>query len=89
MEGGRNRYVKKLLSKKNWYKKRGEASDRGGEGETRRPGIESENKSEERDETEPETVMFLPSTPRGELMKKLKEERFRNKTDKICREGWR
>ena len=27
----------------------------------------------ERDETDPETVMFLPSTPRGELMKRLKE----------------
>ena len=46
-----------------------------------------ENKSGDkvkyRDETEPETVLFIPSTPRGELLKRMRETdlQYRRGTD--------
>ena len=70
-EGGRNRYVKKLLSKRNWYKRRRESKE-GTKGEGRGE-TEVERKSNMGEETEPESIMFIPSTPNGELMKRLKE----------------
>ena len=64
------RYVNKLLKKKNWYKqKRGQERSEGC-GSSRQ---ENANSREERDSTEPETVIFIPSTPRGELLKLMKE----------------
>ena len=71
-EDGRVRFVKKVLLKKNWFKKKG-----GNKRESRRDiegnrgGVKSkEERREIRDseELEPETVMFIPSTPRGELL---------------------
>ena len=71
MGGGRGRYVNKLLSKKNWYKKRGETEKRGDSRTI--VGQRVDNSTIERDESEPETVIFVPSTPRGELVKSMRE----------------
>ena len=37
---------------------------------------ERDTNREQRDKSEPETVIFIPSTPRGELMKMMKESYY-------------
>ena len=60
----------KMLPFSNWYKqKRGQERSEGC-GSSRQ---ENATSREERDSTEPETVIFIPSTPRGELLKLMKE----------------
>ena len=94
-EGGGTRYVNKLLQKKNWYKRKRkdikkEGDKKSREGEHRRHigggggtqyGGDHSLKRGEQAEQQPETVMFVPSTPGGELMKALKE------TDRDFRKG--
>ena len=63
--------MSKLMSKKNWYKKnRWDVK-----GRESKEGYEERSKGNkcERDESEPETVIFVPSTPRGELVKRMRE----------------
>ena len=86
-EGGNKRYIRKLLQRKNWYKR--------GKGKTEREEWERDGRKGEyrverqkegegnggRESMEPETVMFIPSTPRGELLNMLKE------TDRDFRKG--
>ena len=52
-----------------WYKKRGRAEDISREGGCRGTTYDGEFKKCEGKESDPETVMFVPSTPRGELVK--------------------
>ena len=75
-EGGKNRYMKKLLTMKNWYKRRG-GKERAQEINTRLGEYRTEREKEREtrgggEDIEPETVMFIPSTPRGELMKLMR-----------------
>ena len=60
----------KLLSRRNWFKKKG-----GSEEETRErvSGGSMREEESKRDYSDPETVIFVPSTPRGELVKRLRE----------------
>ena len=81
-EGGNKRYVAKLLKRKNWFKrgnkeKLSEGNSRG-ESTNKWTGVE---KGVGEEDLEPETVVFIPSTPRGELLKMLKE------TDRDFRRG--
>ena len=87
MGGEGERYVNKLLQKKNWYKNRKKevstvedqnVIEGGGkrqikEVENKQYGGDHSKKRGEWEEQEPETVMFVPSTPRGELVKAMKE----------------
>ena len=75
-EGGGMRYVRKLLQKKNWFKNRGgnrqeESRDQGSNWKVEGPSKQVDTGRGE--EGEPETVIFVPSTPRGELMKAMRE----------------
>ena len=85
-EGGGRRYVNKLLQKKNWYKRRkkdgkteeGKKSTEVGKrhlegGGGTQYGGDHSLKRGDCAEQEAETVMFIPSTPRGELMRAMKE----------------
>ena len=74
-EGGGGRYVKKLLSKKNWFQRKTEERSTGdkGRGADLRSQLERDRGRESKDELEPETVMFVPSTPNGELAKLMKK----------------
>ena len=68
----------KLLKKKNWFTKKNDINerDKDSRGEYRGGGEESRERGRETErgeEGEPETVMFVPSTPRGELVKRLRE----------------
>ena len=61
-EGGKGRFAKKILGKNNWFKKR--RIQEGSKGVQKESGRKDKECYEsERDETEPETVLFLPSTP--------------------------
>ena len=75
--------MKKLLTRKNWYKKRSEKKYAKGENQdkTDRNRDKERPEKERRDETEAETVLFIPSTPGGELLKRLRE------ADRKFREG--
>ena len=82
--GGR-RVIKKIMAKRNWYKsKKRDMNDREGN-KKGRSNVEdkSGDKVKYRDETEPETVLFIPSTPRGELLKRMRETdlQYRRGTD--------
>ena len=72
-EGGKGRYIKKLMSKKTWYKKRGGESESSKEGGRRYTNQEGELKPYEKGDGDSETVMFVPSTPKRELVKRLRE----------------
>ena len=73
-EGGGRRIVKKIMAKRNWFKKRKrEGTELGGDDVRTRRGIIEGRNRESKDETEPETVMFIPSTPGGELLKQMRE----------------
>ena len=88
-EGCTGRYWGKLMKKGNWYKKSGRKDKGSGEGGTEpRQGGRSSAERKERgsrqkagelgreigeEEDEAETVMFLPCTPRGELLKRVRE----------------
>ena len=84
-EGGNRRYTTKLLKKKNWYKNKKSLDEKeGGKGTRGEKTIESwmeKDRGGKGEELEPETVLFIPSTPRGELLKLLKE------TDQDFRRG--
>ena len=71
-EGGGRRVIKKILAKRNWFKrKKKDGSEVTDEVRTRR-GVKTVDK-ESKDDTEPETVLFIPSTPGGELLKRMRE----------------
>ena len=62
------------MSKKNWFKNKREfktVDDCATRGNAR--GESTLRESVPFDENEPETVIFVPSTPRGELVKRLRE----------------
>ena len=95
-EGGHGRYLDKILKKKNWYRKKKTervSTEKNGESYERKVWKEKTEKKEskpkprenemEEDSEEIESVMFLPSTPHGELMKSVKEadRQFRRGTD--------
>ena len=74
----------KLLKRKNWFKgKKGEKDSENGGKNRVRIGIEREIEKDNGggEDMEPETVMFIPSTPRGELLRLLKD------TDRDFRKG--
>ena len=69
------------MSKRNWFKtKRNRDSEKSGE-KPERTSREEKLEGGNRDETDVETVMFVPSTPRGELVKLMRE------TDRNFRTG--
>ena len=95
-EGGHGRYLDKILKKKNWYRKKKterDSNEKNGESYGRKVWKEKTEKEKskpkprekemEEDSEEIESVMFLPSTPHGELMKRVKEadRQFRRGTD--------
>ena len=63
----------KLLSRKNWYKKKVGSKKVEGQNGGEKYMPNSTRSKCERDESEPETVIFVPSTPRGELVKRMRE----------------
>ena len=83
-EGGGKRYVGKLLRKKNWYKKKKEGSTEKEQGIDKGKGgvykIDGGGKTEiergTKEEKDPETVMFIPSTPRGGIIENYERNRY-------------
>ena len=82
----------KIMKKKNWFKNKRENKIEINKGDVKKYNarnyrkllgekIENRERVREDDDAEVETVLFLPSTPHGKLMKKLKE------TDRIFRMG--
>ena len=74
-DGEKERRLRKIGAKSNWYKKKKRACDKGGRGKS--------GKGRGKEEiSDIEAVLFVPYTPRGELAKLLQEEddKFRRGT---------
>ena len=84
-EGGHGRYWGKLMKKGNWYKRgplfKTASNDRDTCNVIDKAEKEIEKMRSPDNEEEAETVLFVPCTPRGELLKLMRE------TDRKFREG--